>query len=395
MLILRIWNYVRGYVIIKVEGYFPEKFINVCINRGLFLWDINREKSCLITLKTGIDAFKNMKSIARKTRCRVKIKAKRGIPFISYRYQKRKTFVAGCLIFLVMVCILSSFVWTIEIYGNKKIPMQKISDNLFVAGLKPGTWKPIIDTEDISNKMMIRMQELAWISVDISGTRAKVEIAERVMPPEIIKKNIPCNIVATKNGLITSLIVKVGSPVVKVGDTVKKGDMIVAGMIESVDKKDIRYVHAMADVTARTWYEEAVNVSLERIVKKETGKVCNKYEIEIFNKLIGLGSTKVPYEYYNKQQIIRRVSLGKDNILPFGIVVNKYNEKKSYKEKISMENARIQALKGVEVKLTEIIPKNAQVKDKKTYMAPCKSGIKVRMLIECLEEIGVQEKIIY
>jgi similar to stage IV sporulation protein len=243
--------------------------------------------------------------------------------------------------------------------------------------------------------MMIRIQELAWISVNISGTRAKVEIVERVMPPKIIQKNIPCNIIATKNGLITSLIVKAGSPVVKVGDTVKKGDMIVASMIESEDKKDIRYVHAMADVTARTWYEEAANVDLERIVQKETGNACNKYEFELFNKLIGFGSRKVPYEYYNKQQIIKKISLGKDNILPFGIVINKYNEKKPYKEKISMDQARIQALKGVGVKLSEIIPKNAQVKDKKIYKAPCKSGIKVRMLVECLEEIGVQEKITY
>lgn len=394
MLILRLWNYIRGYVIIFVEGFFPEKFINICINRGIFLWDINREKSCAITLKVGIKAFKKLKPIVRKTRCRLQIKAKKGLPFLFYRYRKRKTFLAGCLIFIGMVCFLSSFIWDIEVYGNKMIPAQDIIDQLSSTGLKAGCWKPMVDADRISNQMMIQMQELAWINIDISGTRAIVEVAERVMPPEIIAQDIPCNIVAAKDGVITSIFVREGSPVVQVGSSVKKGDLLVAGMVESKDRV-VRYVHAMADISARTWYEEAVNIQTSRIQLRKSGIINEKYSIRLFNKIIGFGDSRPPFEYYDLEKVVRQVSLGRDNQLPFGIIINKYIEKKQVKENISLDKAKEEATNAVWEKVKSKLPENSNITDRKLYLAPGKNSVRARMLVECSEDIGLQERITY
>lgn len=391
MLILRMWNYIRGYVIIMVEGYFPEKFINVCINRGIFLWDINREKNCIITLKVGIKAFKKLRLIAKKTRCRLRIKEKRGLPFIFHRYRKRKIFAAGCIVFLGMVYLLSSFVWTVEVYGNKKLPSRQIIDSLSLVGFKTGIWKPFVDTERITNKMMIRMPELAWISIDISGTRAIIEVSERVMPPPMIEKDIPCNIIAVKDGVITSIVVRAGSPMVKVGDTVKKGDLLVAGMVESKDKV-IRHVHAMADVGARTWYEETGKALLSRTKMVRTGLVECKYSIKIFNKIIGFGNIKPPAGDYDLEQDIKQAALGRNYPLPFGIIVHRYFEKKSVRENISMGQAKEEAMNEAWEKIEILLPDNENITDKKFYVEPSKKAVNVRILVECLEQIGLQER---
>ncbi len=394
MLVLRIWNYIRGYVIILVEGFFPEKFINVCINRGIFLWDINRQNSRSVTLKVGVRAFKKLRPAARKTRCRLSVRAKKGLPFLLRKYRKRKTFAVGCLIFVGMVYLLSSFIWTVEVYGNEKVPTQEIVESLSESGLKAGVWKPVINTETITNRMMISMQELAWISIDISGTRAIVEVAERVKQPRIIEKDVPCNIVAAKDGIVDSIYVKEGTPIVDEGSTVKKGDLLVAGMVES-KYGVVRYVHAMADITARTWYEESAAALFSRTKIIDTGNTKNKYSVKLFNKVIGLGDTKPPFANFNIEQDIRYLSLGWDVRFPFGLVTHKYTEKKHVKEKISSGKAKEEAANTAWEKLKQRIPQKARVTDKKIYIEPLKDGVKARILVECIEEIGLQERISY
>jgi len=85
MLILRLWNYIRGYVIIIVKGYFLEKFINICTRRQILLWDIKMRGSGVMTLKISISGFKMLQPIARKTNCSVRIMHKRGLPIIFSR----------------------------------------------------------------------------------------------------------------------------------------------------------------------------------------------------------------------------------------------------------------------------------------------------------------------
>ena len=60
MLLMRLWNYLRGYVIIVVEGYFLEKFINMCTHRQIYLWDVKASGNCVMTLKASIKGFKRM-----------------------------------------------------------------------------------------------------------------------------------------------------------------------------------------------------------------------------------------------------------------------------------------------------------------------------------------------
>lgn len=80
MLLIRLWNYIRGYVIILVEGYFLERFINICTYRQLFLWDIKRRSDFEMTLKISIKGFKTLRPISRKAQCRVRIIKKKAYP---------------------------------------------------------------------------------------------------------------------------------------------------------------------------------------------------------------------------------------------------------------------------------------------------------------------------
>lgn len=146
MLLLRLWNYLRGYVIIIIEGYFLEKFLNICIRRQIYLWDVIKRNSSTMQMKVSIKGFKALRGIARKTRCRVRIKRKKGLPFVLNRYRQRKTFAAGAIICILIFGYLTSTIWDIEVTGNKNIPTQTILDSLANLGLKPGIFRYGIKT---------------------------------------------------------------------------------------------------------------------------------------------------------------------------------------------------------------------------------------------------------
>ena len=81
-----------GFVNITVEGFFVERFINICKSKGIFLWNVKMKKGVLLYASIGINDYKNIRTIAKKTGTRIRIKKKCGIPFILNKYKKRKIF---------------------------------------------------------------------------------------------------------------------------------------------------------------------------------------------------------------------------------------------------------------------------------------------------------------
>jgi len=121
MLILRLWNYIRGYVIIIVEGYFLEKFINISTHRQLRLWNVKWQKNSKVIMNISIKDFRMLRPIAKRTRCRVHIIKKKGLAFILNRYKSRKAFVIGSVICVITFFLISSFVWDVSVTGNSKV----------------------------------------------------------------------------------------------------------------------------------------------------------------------------------------------------------------------------------------------------------------------------------
>lgn len=395
MLLLRLWNYIRGYVIILVEGYFLEKFINICAHRQIFLWDIRRQKNCIMSLKVSIRGFKMLRPVAKKTNCRVRIVKKRGLPFIFNKYKGRKFFVSGAVIFILLVYTLTSFIWVVEITGNKKLDTQYIMDKLASFGVKPGVLKYKVNTDKVVNDMMLDMGELGWISVLVKGTKVKVQIVERKTPPELVPSDEPCNIVAKKDGIIKSTIVKDGQEMVKTGDTVVKGQMLVSGAIPvKGEEGKMRLVHAIGSIKARTWYEEKCPVILRTIEKIRTGKTSNNYSLLIFSKKFNIFNGKINFENYDKVEIRKRVSIGEDLVLPLGLLIDKYYENSLTEKETDIEDAKQVAANKAYSEIMERLPQDAEiVKTDLNFIQNGDEELFSVVTVECIEEIGVTQKI--
>ncbi len=376
-----LWNFLVGYVVIRVEGLSLEKFINLTVSKGIHLWGIRRQNYTTMTASISIRGFRQLHSISRKIRCRIRIIDKRGLPFILFRYRKRKMLALGMLICLFIIYGLSSFVWTVEVEGVEDIEPHEVLMELESLGVHPGVYKPHIDTMSIENQLIVRFPELSWASLEIRGSRAILMVKESVLPPELVDKNTPCNIVAGKDGIIEKMIVLEGQAVVEPGQTVRKGQLIVSGIIDHSDTIGVRYVHSMGQVMARTWYQETVEMPLKEPYRQRTGR-----KIEI--KYIGWDRFKIPY---HKEEI---------TFADYDLVIQRegfFLTEKYYEVEVIHWNKNIARLKS---KLEEMaveaarksMPPGAKIIDKKVKYDMIDSEKAIAVInIEALEDIAVQQ----
>lgn len=222
MYLQSIQNIISGYVNIVVEGYYIEKFINICRNKGIYLGNMKRTKTTIINTNVPIKEFKNVAKIAKSNKCKIKIKEKKGLPFFLNKYRKRKIFAISLLVILIVLLVLSKFIWNIEITGNLNISNEEILEIVREDGLEIGKLKSTIDAKKIVENIRIKRADISWVGIKISGTNVIIEVVEADKAPKVIDKNDYCNIIANKDAIIVSVNAQNGTLQVKEGDTVKK-----------------------------------------------------------------------------------------------------------------------------------------------------------------------------
>lgn len=396
MLLLRLWNYLRGYVIVNVSGHFIEKFINLCANKGIYLWDIKRKARNSMTLKVSIRGFKSLRGISQKTTCNAKILKKVGIPFIKFRYRKRKSFVAGFVVFAGIIYFLCSFIWVIQINGVNKVNPQEILDFLDQNGIKPGIIKFKFDKDTIIPNMIIKIDGIAWTDIRLIGTKVVVDVVERVPKPEIVDKSTPCNIYATNSGVIKDIITKEGVALVKQGDVVKKDQLLITGIVENkFNPNEVRFVHSDGIVKIITWYQDTADVDLKQIKTERTGQFRARYGFKVFSDYHSLFGFQSPYEKFDVEEKAIRLGLWKNYELPIEFVVRKYFQKQDNEYPLSEELAKELARSEAESKVEKIVPQGDEITDKKVEYETINDGktIRAKSIFECIEDVGKEVQI--
>ena len=393
MLVVRVWNYIRGYVIIRAEGINLERFINLAIANGIYFWDIERINYTAIRARVGLKGYKQLRKIKKRINCRVSILEKRGCPFLLHRVLKRKALLMGGITAIAIMYFLTSFVWVVEVEGIERVSEERIIKELESFGLKPGAFKYFVDTRDIETRLLIEMDQLVWVGINILGTRAVVDVVERTDPPSLIDKDVPCNIVAKKDGIINNIFVYQGQATVKEGDTVKAGQMLISGVVEEPDRP-LRMVHAMGRVEARTWYQLTEEQDLKLTERVRTGRSEKRIALGLGKYTIGLSGKKPEFQYFDSVTDINRLVEWRNITLPVELVIENYYEVEVSEEILTIEAATELAVERAHQGLSGMLPEDAEVVDKKVkYYEMDNSRIRVEVVFETLEDISMEERI--
>ena len=394
MFIKIILSYLLGYLRVSVEGYYIERFINICKSKRITIWNLKRDKDIHLYLNVRIREFKELCKNARKTRCKIKIKNKKGIPFLLHKYKKRKIFFILLILVVILIGLSSNFVWNVDIIEENGEQLENIEQDLQNVGLKTGKLKTNINTKEIINQIRLQRKDIAWIGIELKGTNAIVKLVKADEKPEIIDENEYCSIISDKAGVITKINAQTGTSNVKVGDTVKEGEVLINGWMEG-KYTGVRYVHAKGNIEAKVWYTKHKKILYNTTHTQETGEMENKYGIKINNFVINFYKNLSKFKIYDTIETENQIKIFSDFYLPISIVKKTNKELEEVKKKYDIDEAKTLGIEELQKELDEEIENKDKIVNKNINTYEQEDGIDVYVTYEVLENIGTNEKIVF
>jgi similar to stage IV sporulation protein len=370
----------QGYVVIQVRGYSPERFINLCANKNIYIWNVRKISEGYVFCISG-KAFFMLSPIAKKTKCRVKILEKVGLPFKFLRVKKRKYFFYGLLFSIASVILLSFFVWRIEIDGNLNYTNEEITAYLAQQNITIGSLKPKIKCSELDDQLLSHFNKTMWVSSELVGTKLIIHIREGVESEIIVDNKKPCDMIATKKGTVVSIITRTGTPLVKQGDEVEKDAILVSGTLEIKELTEIKaveFTHSDADIFIRTKHPYSDTLEYQYIDKqyiKEKEKKDKAFQLFHFKINVLKPNMKAfRYDTVEKQTQIEPI---KNFYLPIYFTTTTYMPFEEVEKVYSPEQAKeiltqrlILHMKKLEENNIQILSNDVIFKeDKKSFIA--------------------------
>lgn len=383
---------IKGYVRVKVYGFFIERFFNLALSENISLWDIKKEDSGTAVISVNSYDYKKIAIIAKKVGCKLSIEEKVGMPFFILKHKKRKIFAAFFLVIAICIYAYGLHIWNIEITGDFTFAIEDIKKELETENIKIGVRKNKLDIPRIKNNIYMRRHDIAWIGISLKGTNAIIEIVEGRLKDESNFDNTPCNIVADKEGMICKINVLEGQGMFKSGDMIKSGDILISGIMSSEWTND-RYVNAKGEVFIKTWYTDKLIFPVERDIISQTGNVEKKYSLKLENYEINLGNSDTNFEKYDTIISDNKLNLFGIYELPIGLKEITYREIDVDTIKYTESQAIATAKREIENNIIKEIGDSGEIVKKDIKTRVNKDNITVVVTIECIEKVGIKKKL--
>ncbi len=374
-----------GTVLIECEGGFPERFLNEAAGRDIALWDISRRGISLFCRCRAAD-YRALRPAARAASVRMRVRKRHGLPFLLRPFRLRWGLLAGMLLFVLMLQLLSSRVWIVRIVGNEQVTDEAIREVLEPLGIYEGASPDTIDLPQLQLTALERLPEVVWLTVNFEGSTATVQVRER-KEAQPIAPDEPANVVATRDGVIVSIDAVSGQAMVKEGDAVTEGTLLISGVMDS--KVGPLLKHAEGVVTARTTRTLTVSVPFEEIVPSPTPRTISRPCLYFLGLRIPLyASAEVGGDYTQKTDNYPLTARGK--ALPVGIEVTQliFDETVicTRNETQALDEAREKLAKAVEELQGDVTIEKESVTEQKTD-----EGWTLIGTYTCIESIGRSE----
>lgn len=351
-MIERFLRWLAGYLHICLYGSASERFLNLCNSNDILLWNIGTRHGkveCFI----GLKEYKTLRPIVRKCRVQPRIQKRYGFPFLVQHIKKRKILAASIVIFLSSIWLMSKFLWNISFEGEYRHTEEQLLSFLKEQGIYAGCATESISCPDLEAELRKEYPDIGWVSVELKGTRLFVRLKETTQPAaakeELATSLSAASIVAQKDGIIETMVVRNGTPCVSIGDVVKKGDVLVSGVIHIYgdDEAEVnRYgVVADADITMSTYMKYKDKFAMKYIKKHYTGREKSGLAFSVLDHKIFSYNSGNFYEECDIISEVKQLRLSESFYLPFLFEVRTLREYESVELTYTEEEAKELAAK--------------------------------------------------
>ena len=245
---------------------------------------------------------------------------RKGLLSVSERYKRRVGLFVGLLLLAFIISSASSVVWRIDIVGNTILTNDEVLAALKDSGLSLGTHLGDIDTDSIERRAVVVEKRLSWISVNMNGTTAYVEVRERIDADKPQRLLPYANVVSTEDAIIVDIETLSGMATVKKGSYVRKGEMLINGII-SKEALGTYPTYATGRVIGRVHKHFEIEFPYRYPIMEETGRKKVGVCFDIFGKEIVFLPFASEYESNTVTTKCYGVKEGRKS-LPFSLTVN-------------------------------------------------------------------------
>lgn len=388
-MLLNLLRWLRGYVCFNVSGKFPERFMNIVTSSGIPLWNTKNSADTLSAEMYASD-YKRIRKYAKKSRVTLKHTKKAGLPFYVQKHRNRLGVLIGLGIMIAVVSTMSCFVWTIEVTGLETISYSELMYTLQDNGLYVGTFKPIVNYKNISRQTMLKLDKIGWMSINVIGTHASVEIKEKALSPFVDDYTKPCNVKAKCDGVIRNIETTSGVALFKAGSAVAKDQLIVSGVVKD-SLGGVSVVRADARVIADTTHKKTFEINKD-IKQYEFSEPFNRYIVDI----LGL-KLYISYNFADSRSAAHHFDKSSlsmfDVTLPVSSTLDRVYEKTSTTRAVDSKTAML-ILQKRSAMYALFNLSDCTVKNVKASFAENDNGYKYKVEYSCEEDIAVQHDII-
>lgn len=402
----RLIAFLLGTLRIEVTRGSIERFLNLCLQQGIRLWDIQRLPDKMRATMT-VGSFFALRPVTRGSRCRVRILGRSGFPFLAQRLKARPVLLAGLVGCLAALIWAAGHLWVIEvrITGPKHLDPRAVAAVAAEAGLRRGAWRSTVDLARVANHIRARIDEVSWAVIRVQGTRAVIEVVEKaaVVPPN----QATCvHLVARKSGVVEQVIPFQGEPMIKKGDIVKPGDTLVEcalrywsggrpGVVPGSPlppRQDVaRTLVAQASVKALVAYQDYIELPTRREVKTPTGQTESQWVLKWNDRSILLRGKNSP-TFASYETASRTYSLGswRNWKSPVELMIVDYHEVSKRTESVPLAELEQMARTAMQRRLTWLLgPGDTIVRPILAEVTEHGNGFAgIRVTVETLEEIS-------
>lgn len=400
-MLLRLMKYFRGYVEVALWGYAPERFLNLCSNHDILIWDL-RQEGDIYYFYISVEGFRCLKPLLKKSGTHVKISRKNGIPFFLFRYRRRKILFISIFVCMMLLFTLSRFIWKIDINGNDSVTSDSMLQFLEEKNSSYGTYIKDIDCTKLEEEIRSTFKSIIWTSVRREGTTLAIDVQENLVVaakplndalPEELKEQEEkgYDLLALHDGTIESIYVRKGTPLVQQGDTVKKGDVLVSGALPIYDDSAVltayQYCTADADIQLKTEYQYKDSFEAKHTERVYTGRKEHRYGLAFGDSYIQLPWKKTGFSQYTVMDMRKQFRLCDSFYLPVYFVQRTYEEYEEKQSVYTKKEAKEQAAENLTEFLEKLTQKGVLILEKHVMIRTEKNKYTVSGSVTVLESM--------
>lgn len=311
-------SYLRGTLLVECVCADPGGALSAWAERGIRFWDPVLTEPLTLQVTLNRRDLRKLEALSGRRGDSLRVLGHRGLWWDLGAFFRRPGLVLGLLLLLIMMTVLPKRVWFLKFEGNTTVSEARLAAASQECGLYFFAKVPEIKSEEFKNKLVNLLPEIGWAGVEFRGGIATVTVREQEVRPQIRDRKIPANVVAARDGIITSMNVLGGQALCRVGQGVLQGELLVSGLIDCETHTQVTQADAeiyaltqrpLTVVTPQIWTEKGEaagkNWTLSLILGKTRIKICGKSGI--------LPPT------YDKIRTVKMLTLPGGYALPLGI----------------------------------------------------------------------------